>query len=183
MARDLNVQSKIVDSDQYVYRQERDLTKTDVDWTTVTKNLTDTIEKVRDDRQTQKAEIETATTEAMGQLAEMEKYDSETLNVKVLQGSDWGSNFLASQNDLMKRGLIKPATFMQSKQKVSDSFTQLKKALGTFDADYIEAQKRMNSKVPGEQSNSFEQAMMGEMSGLSGLAEWDFAGNPAKGGL
>tara|TARA_R110000824_G_scaffold265436_2_gene454352 strand:+ start:97 stop:2058 length:1962 start_codon:yes stop_codon:yes gene_type:complete len=183
MARDLNVQSKIVDSDQYVYRQERDLTKTDVDWTTVTKNLTDTIEKVRDDRQTQKAEIETATTEAMGQLAEMEKYDSETLNVKVLEGSEWGSNFLASQNDLMKRGLIKPATFMQSKQKVSDSFTQLKKALGTFDADYIEAQKRMNSKVPGEQSNSFEQAMMGEMSGLSGLAEWDFAGNPATGNM
>ena len=183
MARDLNVQSKIVDSDQYVYRQERDITKTDVDWNTVTKDLTKTIEKVRDDRENQKAEMETATTEAMGQLAEIEKYDSESLNVKVLQGSDWGANFLASQNDLMKRGLIKPSAFMQSKQKVSDSFTQLKKALGTFDADYIEAQKRMNSTVPGEQSTSFEQALMGEMSGLSGLAEWDFSGNPATGNM
>ena len=183
MARDLNVQSKIVDSDQYVYRQERDLTKTDVDWTTVTKNLTDTIEKVRDDRQTQKAEIETATTEAMGQLAEMEQYDSQSLNVKILEGSEWGSNFLASQNDLMKRGLIKPATFMQSKQKVSDSFTQLKKALGTFDADYIEAQKRMNSKVPGEQSNAMEQAQMKEIAGFANLGEYDFAGNPATGNM
>ena len=183
MARDLTVKSKIVDSDQYVYRQERDLTKTDVDWNTVTKELTDTIEKVRDDRQAQKAEIETSTIESMGQLAEIEKYDSQSLNVKILEGSEWGSNFLASQNDLMKRGLIKPAAYMQSKQKVSDSFTQLKKALGTFDADYIEAQKRMNSKVPGEQSTSFEQALMGEMSGLSGLAEWDFSGNPATGNM
>lgn len=183
MARDLTVKSKIVDADQYVYRQERDLTKTEVDWNTVTKELTDTIEKVRDDRQTQKAEIETSTIESMGQLAEIEKYDSQSLNVKILEGSEWGSNFLASQNDLMKRGLIKPAAYMQSKQKVSDSFTQLKKALGTFDADYIEAQKRMNSKVPGEQSNAMEQWQMGELSGFANLGDYDFAGNPATGNM
>ena len=183
MARDLNVQSKIVDSDQYVYRQERDITKTDVDWNTVTKELTDTIEKVRDDRQAQKAEIETSTIESMGQLAEIEKYDSQSLNVKILEGSEWGSNFLASQNDLMKRGLIKPASYMQSKQKVSDSFTQLKKALGTFDADYKEAQKRMNSEIPGEQSNAMEQWQMGEVSGFANLGEYDFAGNPATGNM
>jgi hypothetical protein len=183
MARDLNVQSKIVDSDQYVYRQERDILKTDVDWNTVTKELTDTIEKVRDDRQAQKAEIETSTIESMGQLAEIEKYDSQSLNVKILEGSEWGSNFLASQNDLMKRGLIKPASYMQSKQKVSDSFTQLKKALGTFDADYKEAQKRMNSEIPGEQSNAMEQWQMGEVSGFANLGEYDFAGNPATGNM
>ncbi len=183
MARDLSVNSKIVDSDKYVYREERDLTKTQVDWDTVTKDLTETIETIRDDRETRKAEIEEATTKSMNDLAEMEQYDSESLNVKVLQGSQWGSEFLASQNALMKRGLLKPSDFMQSKQKVSDSFTQLKSALGKFDAEYKEGQERMNSQVPGEQSNVLEQGIKLGMSGIAGLSQWDFAGNPATGDM
>jgi hypothetical protein len=183
MARDLSVKSKIVDSDQYVYRQERDLTKTQVDWDTVTKDLTETIETVRDDRENRKAEIQEATTKSINDLAEMEQYDSESLNVKVLQGSQWGSEFLASQNTLMKRGLLKPSDFMQSKQKVSDSFTQLKSALGKFDAEYKEGQERMNSQVPGEQSNVLEQGIKLGMSGVAGLSQWDFAGNPATGDM
>ena len=183
MARDLSVNSKIVDSNQYVYREERDLTKTQVDWDTVTKDLTETIETIRDDRETRKSEIQEATTKSINDLAEMEQYDSESLNVKVLQGSQWGSEFLTSQNTLMKRGLLKPSDFMQSKQKVSDSFTQLKSALGKFDAEYKEGQERMNSQVPGEQSNVMEQGIKLGMSGLAGLSQWDFAGNPATGDM
>ena len=183
MARDLSVNSKIVDPDKYVYREERDLTKTQVDWDTVTKDLTETIETIRDDREARKSEIEEATTKSMNDLAEMEQYDSESLNVKVLQGSQWGSEFLASQNALMKRGLLKPSDFMQSKQKVSDSFTQLKSALGKFDAEYKEGQERMNSQVPGEQSNVLEQGIKLGMSGIAGLSQWDFAGNPATGDM
>lgn len=183
MARDLSVNSKIVDSDQYVYREERDITKTQVDWDTVTKDLTKTIETIRDDRETRKSEIQEATTKSINDLAEMEQYDSESLNVKVLQGSQWGSEFLTSQNTLMKRGFIKASDFMQSKQKVSDSFTQLKSALGKFDAEYKEGQERMNSQVPGEQSNVMEQGIKLGMSGLAGLSQWDFAGNPATGDM
>ena len=38
MARDLNIKGTagIVDTDKYVYRKERDMTKTQVDWDTVT---------------------------------------------------------------------------------------------------------------------------------------------------
>jgi hypothetical protein len=183
MARDYSIKSSTVDPDKYVYRQERDLTKTDIDWTTVTKNLTTTIDTIRDNRETKKAEIETATTEAMNALAEMEQYDSESLNVKVLEGSQWGAEFLASQNSLMKRGYIKAGDFMVSKQKVSDSFSQLKTALGTFDEAYIEGQKRMNSEVPGEQSTSFEQGLLLRMGGLAGLSQWDFSGNPSTGSM
>ena len=183
MARDLSVNSKIVDPDKYVYREERDLTKTQVDWDTVTKDLTETIETIRDDRETRKSELEETTTKSINDFAKMEQYDSESLNVKVLQGSQWGSEFLASQNALMKRGLLKPSDFMQSKQKVSDSFTQLKSALGKFDAEYKAGQERMNSQVPGEQSNVLEQGIKLGMSGIAGLSQWDFAGNPATGDM
>ena len=183
MARDYNIKTSAVDPSKYVYRQERDITKTDVDWTKVTKDLTTTIETIRDDRETRKAEIEEATTTAINDMAEMEQYDSESLNVKVLEGSHWGSEFLASQNSLMKRGLLKPADFMVSKQKVQDSFSQLKTALGTFDKAYIEGQKRMNSEVEGEQSTTFEQGLLLRMAGLAGLAQWDISGNPATGAM
>ena len=59
MARDLNIKGTagIVDTDKYVYRQERDLSKTKVDWSEVASTLTKTIEKVRDDREARKDEI------------------------------------------------------------------------------------------------------------------------------
>jgi len=62
MAKDFSISSKVLDTDKYVYREERDLAKTQVDWGTISKNLTDTINTVRDERETQKAEIEKATT-------------------------------------------------------------------------------------------------------------------------
>ena len=32
MAKDFNISSKVLDTDKYVYREERDLAKTQVDW-------------------------------------------------------------------------------------------------------------------------------------------------------
>ena len=185
MARDYSVKNRETDPNKFVYRQERDLTKTTVDWGEVTKNLTKTITDIRDDRETRKQELRDETTQAMNDLAEMDQYASQSLNVKVLEGSQWASEFLSSQNYLMQNGLLKPSDFVQSKQKVSDSFTQLKTALGKFDEAYKKGQERMNSEdwKNGNQSNTFEQALLLQMSGLSGLKKWDFAGNPATGDM
>ena len=74
MARDYNIKGGgIVDPDKYVYRKERDMTKTTVDWDTVATELTDTINTIRDDRQTRKAEIEKQTKERMNTLQELEQ--------------------------------------------------------------------------------------------------------------
>lgn len=185
MARDYSIKNRETDPNKFVYRQERDLTKTTVDWGEVTKNLTKTITDIRDDRETRKQELRDETTKAMNDLAEMDQYASESLNVKVLEGSQWASEFLSSQNYLMQNGFLKPSDFLQSKQKVSDSFTQLKTALGKFDEAYKKGQDRMNSEdwKNGNQSNTFEQALLLQMSGLAGLKKWDFAGNPATGDM
>ena len=79
MARDLNIKGTagIVDTDKYVYRKERDMTKTQVDWDAVTTDLTKTINDIRDDRENRKAEIEKTTKERMNQLQELEQYDTQ----------------------------------------------------------------------------------------------------------
>jgi hypothetical protein len=109
MARDLTVNRTAVDSDKYVYREERDLSKTQVDWGTVSKNLTDTINTIRDNRQTEKDEIETANTEAMERAAEFDQYNNKTLNESVLEGSEWAREALTIQMDLTRRGLVTPS--------------------------------------------------------------------------
>ena len=144
MARDLNIKGTagIVDTDKYVYRKERDMTKTQVDWDAVTTDLTKTINDIRDDRENRKAEIEKTTRERMNQLQELEQYDNQSLNSKIIGMSNESGNFIQSQNDLMRRGLISPSEFLQTSQNVSDQFKNVKNAFSKFDADFKNAETR-----------------------------------------
>lgn len=179
MARDLNVQSKIVDSDQYVYRQERDLSKTKVDWGEVASTLTKTIEKVRDDREGRKAEIEESTRTSMNDFAKFDQYDSKTLNVSVQEGSQWSKNYLSTQNDLLQRGLISPGEYKIVQQRMQDSWTSLKSSLGRADTHFKETEKRSNA---GE-STIFEGAINKSLAGFANLKQYDLQGNPITGEL
>ena len=181
MARDLNIKGTagIVDTDKYVYRQERDLSKTKVDWSEVASTLTKTIETVRDDRETRKAEIEENTRTAMNDFAKFDQYDSKTLNVSVQEGSQWSMNYLATQNDLMQRGLISPGEYKIVQQRMQDSWTSLKASLGNADAHFKEAEKRSNA---GE-STMFEGAINKSLAGFANLKQYELQGNPITGEL
>ena len=179
MARDLTVNRTAVDSDKYVYREERDLSKTQVDWGTVSKNLTDTINTIRDNRQTEKDEIETANTEAMERAAEFDQYNNKTLNESVLEGSEWAREALSIQMDLTRRGLVTPSERKRYEQRVSDSFTSLKKNVDSFSKDFDESTRRANAK----ESTTLEQAINGSVAGLGVLKTWQLSGNTATGEL
>ena len=179
MARDLNIKGTagIVDTDKYVYRKERDMTKTQVDWDAVTTGLTDTINEIRDDRETRKAEIEKTTRERMNQLQELEQYDNQSLNSKIIGMSSESGNFIQSQNDLMRRGLISPSEFLQTSQNVSDQFKNVKNAFSKFDKDFQNAQLR----VQNNESNIAEQYEMEGIAGFGNLANMDYYVNPTTG--
>lgn len=179
MAKDFSISSKVLDTDKYVYREERDLAKTQVDWGTISKNLTDTINTVRDERETQKAEIEKANTEAMNRAGEFDQYNNKTLNESVLEGSEWAKNALSVQMDQVRRGLITPAENQRYQQRVSDSFTFLKKNLSSFEADFNENNRRAEEN----ESNTYEQAVNGSVAGLGVLKNWKLSGNAATGEL
>jgi hypothetical protein len=179
MARNLNVDRKTVDSDQYVYREERDLSKTRVDWGTVGKELTDTINTIRDERETQKAELEKGQVDSMNQLAEFDQYNNKSLNESVLEGSEWSKNALSEQFDLMRRGLITPSEYKRFEQRSKDSFSSLKGNLDNFAAHYDEA----NLRVQNGESNIGEMAVNASISGLANLGEYELSGNPATGEL
>tara|TARA_R100001086_G_scaffold158824_1_gene85097 strand:- start:804 stop:2648 length:1845 start_codon:yes stop_codon:yes gene_type:complete len=181
MARDLNIKGTagIVDTDKYVYRKERDMTKTQVDWDAVTTDLTKTINDIRDDRENRKAEIEKTTRERMNQLQELEQYDNQSLNSKIIGMSNESGNFIQSQNDLMRRGLISPSEFLQTSQNVSDQFKNVKNAFSKFDADFKNAETRTQKN----ESNMLEQYGMRSIAGFGNLANMDYYVNPTTGTL
>ena len=187
MARDLNIKGTagIVDNDQYVYRKERDISKTMVDWGQAAKDITQTIETIRDDRASQKADLEEKSRTRMNELAKLEQYDSETLNTKMIGASHEGGNFIQMQNDLMRRGLISPSEFLQSTQQLSDNFTQLKTATKGWDAHYKTAMSRLE-KDPTTglpTANALEQFINEGMAGFGNLANLDLIVNPTTGTL
>jgi len=187
MARDLNIKGTagIVDNDQYVYRKERDISKTMVDWGQAAKDITQTIETIRDDRASQKADLEEKSRTRMNELAKLEQYDSETLNTKMIGASHEGGNFIQMQNDLMRRGLINPSEFLQSTQQLSDNFTQLKTATKGWDAHYKTAMSRLEKdpKTGLPTANAMEQFINEGMAGFGNLANLDLIVNPTTGTL
>ena len=179
MAKDFNISSKVLDTDKYVYREERDLAKTQVDWGTISKNLTETINTVRDEREAQKAEIEKAQTEAMNRAGEFDQYNNKSLNVSVLEGSEWAKNALSTQFDLVRRGLITPAEYKRYEQRTMDSFSSLKGNLDKFAAHYDEAAQRESEGI----ANINEQFTNDSLAGLANLSQYELQGNAATGEL
>ena len=182
MARDLNIQSKIVDTDQYVYRKERDIEKTQVNWAEIAKDVTGTVEKIRDDRQEQKNELAQIQRDTMNTLADYDQYDAEALNKTIIGGAHNASNYLVMLNDQMRSGEISPTDYMMGAQQITDNFAQLKTATKNWDTHYKEAMARLELNAQGDPSANFaEQAMNLEMSSFGNLSQLTLYVNPLTG--
>jgi len=124
---------------------ERDLTKTNIDWGTVSKNLSESLIKIEDERKKKRAEIESNTLETEGILTTLEEYDNTQLGELALGMSNESAQFLRVQNDLFKRGLISQTDFAQAKQRVLSDWKQFSNVSKQWNADYAEYVKRLDS--------------------------------------
>ena len=183
MAKDFSISSKVLDTDKYVYREERDLSKTQVDWGTVSQELTTTINTIRDERETQKAEIEKANIESMNRAGEFDQYNHKGLNETVLEGSEWAKNALSVQMDHMRRGLITPSENKRYQQRVKDGFASFKGNLDKFSKDFDISQQRLQPGNPDGEANIGEQYITGTLAGLGNLGNYELGGNAATGEL
>ena len=97
---------------------ERDLTKSVIDWNTISKTLSDDLTRIQKERTKNKAEIEKKTLEAETTINTLEQYDNADLGGLALGMSGESAKFLQTQNDLFKRGLINQTEFAQARQRV-----------------------------------------------------------------
>jgi len=127
---------KTVNPNQYSIRAEKDLEKSNVNWAQVASDLTGVVDKVRDDRQARKKELDDATTEAMNNLNEITPVDNQTLGTMVLNTSNASKEALQIQNDLMKQGKLKPNDYMKFQQRLSDQWDAWNKSVKNWDSSY-----------------------------------------------
>ena len=140
-----------VDPNQYSIRAEKDLEKSNVNWAKVASDLTGVVDKVRDDRQTRKKELDDATTEAMNNLNEIVPVDNQTLGTMVLDTSNASKEALQIQNDLMKQGKLKPNDYMKFQQRLSDQWASWNNSVKNWDASYKTAMERVQNGTASAQ--------------------------------
>ena len=120
-----------------------DLTKSTIDWGAVATGLTTQLTAIKKDKEARRDKIEDDTYKKNRELRDLEQYDSPSLNQLVISASGSAQNFLKTQNDLFKRGLISETDYTKAMDRISGNFTDFSKAAKNYDASYKAYQDRI----------------------------------------
>jgi hypothetical protein len=113
-----------------------------VDWAKAAKDITQTFETIRDDRQTRKDELLKSYQEQQEALNDLGEYDSPTTQQLVMNAGTDAAEKMTNYRDLMTRGLVKPADMNMFEHNVSTGFTLLKKNALAYDTLFKEVTLR-----------------------------------------
>ena len=129
---------KDIDFDVYE-RQEQEHR---VDWGKAAKDITETFDTIRTDRQDRKDVLQKSYQDQQDELQKLGEYDSPTTQQLVMNAADEAAQNLTIQNDLMKSGKIKPSEFNMYNHNVKTNFTLLKKNALAYDTLFKEYTQR-----------------------------------------
>jgi len=145
---------------KYVKRDE----KSRVDWGAITSNLVDTLKEQEADREKQREAIDASSRATGDILSDAPQGENKAANEWILNASSDASQYLMSQNRLLKSGLLDPREFTVNRQNVEDSFKALQDVSKNAQQYYKETMDRIenNESIVGmegaiqEQLNKFQ---------------------------
>ena len=169
MARDLKINNQALDPNLYVYRQARDVSKTQVDWANLTNELTDDLTKIRNDREKTRQDAIDANRALLNELNNLDPYAHETANTKIQSAAYDASQLLMTDFQLVVNGQKKLKDYKQTEQLLSDNFNSLKGAMDTYNDHFVEAEERIQNGEAniGEIANNESLAGFGSLSALN----------------
>jgi len=106
---------------KYVKRDE----KSRVDWGAITTNLVDTLREQEAEREKQREEIDASSRATGDVLSDAPQGANKSAGEWILTASSDASQYLMSQNRLLKSGLLDPRDFTVNRQNVENSFKSL----------------------------------------------------------
>lgn len=106
---------------KYVKRDE----KSRVDWGAITTNLVDTLREQEADREKQREAIDASSRATGDILSDAPQGANKNAGEWILTASSDASQYLMSQNRLLKSGLLDPRDFTVNRQNVENSFKSL----------------------------------------------------------
>ena len=154
---------KDIDFDVY----QRANPESQVDWAKAAKDITQTFETIRDDRQTRKDEIERLFRERQEQLNEVDIYSNTSLQQMAITSSQEAGQKLTDFNNLVKRGLATEADNVLFNHNVKVGFDLFKKNAANFDQAFTEYANRTSGDLNAIQ----EQYIATMLEGFSNLNE------------
>ncbi|HBY67801.1 MAG TPA: hypothetical protein DEG69_08645, partial [Flavobacteriaceae bacterium] len=135
--------ANLKDKNFWSVRGEKSVAETQIDWGTVSKDITTKLETIRDERQEKKDIIDEATNTLMQELNKGEDINNATLSTALIDGGQSAADALQIQVDLLKRGLIKPKDYKIFLQKQQNAYTNLKNVTKNWDAWDTKSKERL----------------------------------------
>jgi len=132
-----------------------------LNWGQIATDITKTFTDIEDNRAKRKAAIEKSYREQQEKIVELNnKYDTRTLQQWVNSGVMSTGEQLASQYNLLKRGLVTEAEFSLTQNNASAGFKSIKSYADAYNKRMKEFTKRRKTKIAGtnKPTSSLEEA-------------------------
>lgn len=113
----------------YKYKDRDDITKSMIDWSGITKDISDNLMKEKDRRDTLKAKIEEDQLQKLKAIDEYSKGIDLTMNQSMLKVAQNYKDYLLNSHKLMKQGLASVADTKIQKQGAMDTFNGINDAV------------------------------------------------------
>lgn len=113
----------------YKYKDREDISKSMIDWSGITKEISDNLMKEKDRRDTLKAKIEEDQLQKLKAVEEYSKGIDPTMNQAMLKVAQNYRDYLVNSHRLMKQGLVSVADTKIQKQGAMDTFNSINDAV------------------------------------------------------
>lgn len=150
-----------------------------IDWSSIGKQLSDTLINVRDSREKQKGQIQQQTDDLVKSINEAELGQDSTFNQKVLDGAAQSQQALLAAYKEFTSGRLKQPAYARFKQVLRDDWSQYNNAIKTYNQKYDEALKKVED---GTMSGWGEQAFQKDSDFLN-YQKYNIYVNPTSGRL
>lgn len=149
------------------------------DWGAITRGLSAGLQEVYKDREQQKADLDKLEMDAAAEVNNTEMGKSQTFNEFILKGIDTTKDYMASQNKLLKQGLITPSQYKLNILRAQEGWQTFANNAETFNQDYADFLDRLDK---GEASSLEEFARENYLS-LTDLTNKQIYVNPVDGNV
>jgi len=142
----------------YYKYKERDLDKSMIDWSGLTKTISDNLLKEKADREKRKFELEESYQEQLQKVNEYEQGVDPTANEFAMKQAQQARDFLMENHKIMKAGLRSVNDSKLIKQRVGDTWSTLSNSLKTYNENF----KRL-SDLDGKGNEAVLKAMSDQL--------------------
>lgn len=137
-----------------------------INWAEIGKTISDNFKAEAESREKKKAAIDQSTRDMLKSLATPPQGLDETKNQQAVKYSQDMSNFLLTQQKLLKAGQIDPKNYLLTLQNTTDSTNQMYDAFDNYQANFKEIMERADNN----NSQEFELAAAAEAEKFSNFS-------------